>query len=139
MELRSMVGTNTFGTRTSNRGTARLFAVAALALALGACEGDGGTGTGSSDPDPVADATVTLNAQSFSPQVVVLFRDGTVTWNNTSGVTHNINFAAAAVADVPNHADGTNQRDFATVGTFTYQCTIHAGMSGRVTVVEPAP
>jgi plastocyanin len=131
-----MLNNTRFGFRLFSRGTARL-AIAAT-LALGACSGDGDGGTGP-DPDPVADATVTLGAQSFNPPVVVLFRDGTVTWNNTSGVTHNVTFPGAGPADIPDHSNGTTDRDFPTVGTFTYRCTIHAGMNGRVTVVEPAP
>lgn len=109
--------------------------LAALVLALGACSSDGGTGP---DPDPVADATVTLGAQSFNPSTVVLFRDGTVTWNNTSGVTHNITFTGAtAPIDIGDHGAGTNARDFPSTGTFNYGCTLHAGMSGRVRVVDP--
>jgi plastocyanin len=137
MEHRSMLSNTPFGFRPFSRGTARLVTAATLALALGACSSDdGGTGP---DPDPVDDATVTLRAQSFSPTVVVLFRDGSVTWNNTSGVTHNVTFNAVGPANIPDHSTGTTVRDFTTVGTFTYRCTIHAGMNGRVTVVEPAP
>jgi plastocyanin len=110
-------------------------AVAILAAALvGACSGDSSSGP---DPDPVDAATVTLGAQSFSPRVVVLFRDGTVTWNNTSGVTHNVTFAGVLPADIPDHSSGSNARLFAAAGTYNYSCSIHAGMNGRVTVVDP--
>jgi len=120
------------------------FALATLAsfalFSLGACgssSDDGGTGPGQPTP-PVAAATVTLGLSSFSPSQVRLLPAGIVTWNNASGVTHNVTFQGAGTpANIPNHSSGTNERAFPSVGVFNYSCTIHAGMTGRVTVVAP--
>ena len=74
---------------------------------------------------------------SFSPTSVTLTRNGTVTWSNEGGTTaHNVTFAAATgvPANVANMTSGTATRTFATAGTFSYQCTNHAGMSGQVIV-----
>jgi plastocyanin len=79
-------------------------------------------------------ATVTLGASSFNPSSVDIAVNGTVTWNNTSTVEHNVTFAAPSIPDIPNHMSGSNQRTFPTTGTFAYQCTIHAGMTGTVVV-----
>lgn len=114
---------------------ARQLSCLAILVAFSACSSDGSTS--SEPPDPVQDATVTLRASSFSPSHVAVFEGGTVTWNNTSGETHNVTFSSAgAPTNVANHSSGTNARDFATAGTFNYQCTLHAGMNGRVTVVQ---
>lgn len=109
--------------------------IAAFAL-LSACSGSGSTSI-NEPPDPVQDATVTLRASSFSPNNVAVFAGGSVTWNNTSGETHNVTFSTqGSPANIANHSSGSNARDFATAGTFNYQCTLHAGMNGRVTVVQ---
>lgn len=59
-----------------------------------------------------------------------------MTWNNTSGVTHNVTFAAAtgAPSNIGDHSSGSNARTFNTSGTFNYSCTLHGGMAGSVTV-----
>lgn len=112
-----------------------LSCIAALAL-LSACSSYGST-SDAEPPDPVQDATVTLRSTSFSPSNVAVFAGGSVTWNNTSGETHNVTFSTqGAPANIANHSSGSSARDFPTTGTFNYQCTLHAGMNGRVTVVQ---
>lgn len=108
-----------------------------VALALvSACSSDSSTSI-DEPPDPVQDATVTLRSSSFSPNHVAVFAGGSVTWNNTSGETHNVTFSTqGSPANIGNHSSGSNARDFAAAGTFNYQCTLHAGMNGRVTVVQ---
>lgn len=101
--------------------------------------GNGGTGTGgpTGPPGPAQSAaSVTMGAETFTPSQVTLVRNGTVTWNNTSGVVHNVTFNAVtgAPANIPDHASGSNQRTFSAAGSFGYQCTLHAGMTGQVTV-----
>ncbi len=115
---------------------ARLFTCLAALTIISACSSDGST-VSSEPPDPVQDATVTLRSSSFSPNHVAVFAGGSVTWNNTSGETHNVTFSSGgSPANIANHSSGSNSRDFTTAGTFNYQCTLHAGMNGRVTVVQ---
>lgn len=112
-----------------------------LAAAVIACGGGGDGGGGGitpppPPPPPSGSASVTLGAASFSPSSVSITRNGTVTWNNTSGLDHNVTFAstAGAPANITTHNSGSNQRSFATAGTFSYSCTLHAGMNGTVAV-----
>ena len=114
--------------------------VAGAVLACGG-GGDGGGGITNPTPNPTpnppsATASVTLGAASFSPSSVSLTRNGTVTWNNTSGVTHNVTFAGGtgAPSNIGDHSSGSNARSFGTAGTFNYSCTLHAGMNGSVVV-----
>lgn len=103
---------------------------------VGACSSDGSTGPSV----PVDDATVTLRSSSFAPSRILLNLGGTVTFNNSSGVTHNVTFlTAGSPSDILDHSSGSTARDFATEGEFNYRCTLHAGMTGRVTVVAPTP
>jgi plastocyanin len=95
-----------------------------------------GTFTAASDVTVVTfpnTATVLLRAASFDPNVVDIIVGGTVTFSNTSGVEHNINFSSQ-VANVPNHISGSNPRTFNTPGTVTYSCNLHAGMDGSVII-----
>jgi len=79
-------------------------------------------------------ATVALGAQSFDPSIVDITAGGQVTWTNGSGVQHNVTFVASTIADIGNHTTGSNARTFPSAGTFDYQCTLHAGMTGSVIV-----
>jgi plastocyanin len=72
---------------------------------------------------------------AFEPPTLSILRNESVTWTNTSGLTHNITFTTAGAPDnIPDHSSGSNIRTFANVGTFEYHCTNHAGMNGSVTV-----
>lgn len=77
------------------------------------------------------------NSNDFQPNLVAVARGGTVTWT-FPGITHNATFAAAAgaPANIPNTGNQVAgvPRTFATAGTFNYDCTLHAGMTGTVVV-----
>jgi plastocyanin len=51
-------------------------------------------------------------------------------------VQHNVTFdaAAGAPANIADRTSGGDSRTFMTAGIFDYQCTIHPGMNGQVTV-----
>jgi plastocyanin len=61
---------------------------------------------------------------------------GTTVTFTFQSVEHNVVFAAAtgAPANIGNTSNGAVARDFATAGTFGFDCTIHSGMHGSVTV-----
>ena len=92
-------------------------------------------GGGDSGPAGPQGNTVVMGASTFVPAALTIARDASVTWRNTSGLLHNVTFTSAgAPANIPDHAAGNSVRTFATAGTFVYNCTNHAGMSGSVTV-----
>ena len=114
---------------------------ALIVLATLACGGGGGDGPTGPGPGPgpgpnPSPNTVTLGASSFNPSSLTIQSGGTVTWNNTSGVFHNVTFnpATGAPANIGDHNSGDNSRTFGTAGTFGYQCTLHGGMTGSVVV-----
>lgn len=128
----------------------RLLSRLAALTALTSCAAsDSGSPTGplsggTPSTTPVASAIVAMNSASdgygsssntFAPSDVYIVRDGTVTWNNSTGITHNVTFSAAsAPANIPSFASGSQERTFNTSGTFNYTCSLHAGMSGTVRV-----
>ena len=85
------------------------------------------------DVGPTANVTATAGSQ-FAPEEVGITREGSVTWR--FDLLHNVTFASTpgAPANITDRGSGTESRQFNTVGTFNYSCTIHPGMSGRVVV-----
>jgi plastocyanin len=99
-----------------------------LILALVAC---------SDSTDPVDGNSVAMtSSNTFSPSSVTIAATEAVTWTNGSGTAHNVTFGqvTGAPANVPDFTNGSQSRTFPTAGTFPYQCTIHAGMTGQVIV-----
>ena len=75
------------------------------------------------------------NGTVFSPATVTIVKGGSVTW--TFGTfTHNVTFVSApnAPANIPTTRNTSVTRQFPASGTFTYACTLHAGMVGSVVV-----
>ncbi len=80
-------------------------------------------------------ASVTIGASSFNPETVDITVGGSVTWtNNSSGTLHNVTFATLTANNIAEHTTGANTRNFNSAGSFAYQCTLHAGMTGTVIV-----
>lgn len=81
-------------------------------------------------------ATVTAgNDLAFTPPTVIVARNATVSYTFGS-VVHNVAFrtAAGTPSNVPNSSATTVARVFPTAGDFTYDCTLHGGMTGQVVV-----
>ena len=105
-------------------------AVTVLAVAVfGACSSSTGSSTGGHGN------AVTVSNNSFNPTPdtanagVVTF-----TWSNASN-THNVTWLSGPTAPAPSATmtTGTYAPTLA-VGTYTYHCTIHAGMNGTIVV-----
>jgi len=81
-------------------------------------------------------ADVTVSNNFFNPAAVTIAATGTVTWTWSAGaVIHNVTFSTAgSPTNIPNTNSGSQQRTFPNPGTFNYECTIHPGMTGSVTV-----
>jgi plastocyanin len=108
-----------------------------LVLGLAACSSNKAASppAGSSTP-AAAGNTVQATAQlTFTPVTLSVKKGDTVTWNNSSGVAHNVTFEnGAAFAQALN--DGSKvSRTFTTTGSFNYFCSIHGkSMHGTIVV-----
>jgi plastocyanin len=120
----------------------RLRAVFALcgAAALAACGGDGNsiTGVSSGPPTPTPTASVSaLPSLTFAPGSVAIVVGGTVTFD-FGVVAHDVffdNAPAGAPANITEpRANKSVTLTFATKGTYQYNCHIHPGMRGTITV-----
>jgi plastocyanin len=109
---------------------------AALALVvLGAAGVLAGCGGGiADDAEPVRGVTeVSVVDNDFEPQVIEVPAGTTVTWRFEGGTQHNVSGEGFRSDTMK---DGEFQHTFDAPGQYDYLCTLHAGMEGRVLVVE---
>jgi len=79
--------------------------------------------------------TVQVANNSFTPDSIAVTQGTVVTfeWQGTTAL-HNVTFGTGGPTNIPNATSGSAARTFSNVGTITYQCTNHGGMTGKVTV-----
>jgi trimeric autotransporter adhesin len=84
---------------------------------------------------PVATVVAGNADQTFAPPTVVVARNASVTYS-FGALQHNVTFrsAAGAPANIANSTNTTAARVFPTAGDFTFDCSLHAGMTGTVVV-----
>jgi len=126
-----------------------VFGVFFLALTAISCGGgDGGVSPPPPPPPPPPPtcpaSTFCMGASSFSPGTRTVTGGTTVTWQNQSGVGHNVTWDNAAgrnaalagdgTGDIPEFSSGSHTRLFNAAGTYGFHCTIHAGMNATLTV-----
>ena len=107
----------------------RLVTIAGLALLAAAATMTATAGAG-------ATRTVTLKDISFTPRSLTVPRGTTVAFAfRDSGTTHDVTSTGAKrFATVADRSTGTASRTFRRAGTYRYACTLHPGMTGRITV-----
>jgi plastocyanin len=112
-----------------------------IALAVAAACGGGGSGTPTSPiipstpAAPVATTAVTLQDNVFNPSNIVVSPSAVVTFSNADGISHNVIFANQSITSINEWTSGNRTATMpAAAGTYSYTCTIHAGMNGTVKV-----
>ena len=117
-------------------------------LAVTACGGGGSGGSSSVNANGTVAAVGSSTAQTaevdgqdvlkFKPNVVTA-KVGvlTLTMKNSGQVPHNLEFDDTSLGKLGMVAGGQSKQlklSFARAGTYTFQCTIHPGMKGKVVV-----
>jgi len=79
---------------------------------------------------------VTLKDIAFSPRSLKITRGATVTFAFRDGdTTHNVTSTGGRrFQTIANRSSGSVARTFRRAGTYRYACTLHPGMTGRITV-----
>lgn len=92
------------------------------------------TGGGPPLPPPLQ-ANIEMPGSLFSPNAVTIGVGGTVSFVFGS-TAHNVFFAggAGAPSNIPETTNAVVQRSFPVAGQFNINCTLHAGMTGVITV-----
>lgn len=104
-----------------------------IALVLGACGGSddgGGSATNDTTAGPIG-ARVALKDLKFDPEKVSIEAGESVLWEWKENVLHNVQGEGV---ESPNKSDGTFRYTFQDPGSYDYECTLHAGMTGTVEV-----
>jgi len=80
--------------------------------------------------------TVVLKDIAFSPKSLSVSRGTTVTFSfRDDGTTHNVvSTGAKRIRSIQNRSSGSVRRTFSQAGVYRYVCTLHPGMTGRITV-----
>src|SRR5262245_32330560 len=107
-------------------------AVLAAAVLVAAC---GGKGNRDAEPVALASDTIVMKDSEFRQNHATVPIGTTVTWQNDDQYPHDVSFDGGPESGT---LDGgaTYRRTFDAAGQFDYECTIHPGMVGRVTVTE---
>jgi plastocyanin len=82
---------------------------------------------------------VTINIENFKflPPALTVTSGTTVTWKNEDDSPHRIGGKGGTFTSPALDTDGTFARTFTTPGEYSYICTIHPYMVGKI-IVKPA-
>ncbi len=115
--------------------TAKATGTATVTATVGSVAG--GIGVTISDGGIPLTTTVSMPGNSFSPFNVTIRRTGSVMFDFPSE-QHDVTFQAkaGAPANIPVTRSAIISRVFNVAGVFSYDCLVHPGMAGQVTVVQ---
>ena len=110
-----------------------------LALAAAAACGGGGSDLTPPVPtpprNPIATTSVSLQNNLFNPPDILVAPSAVVTFTNADGINHNVIFANQGITSIGVWPSGTRTATMpAAPGTYSFTCTLHAGMNGTVKV-----
>ena len=86
-----------------------------------------------SNPAPAA-ASVSIKNMAFNPASLSVTAGSTVTWTNSDTTIHTVTADDGSFNSGNIAIGATYSRVFSTAGTFSYHCTIHPEMTGKVAV-----
>jgi plastocyanin len=110
--------------------------------ACGSSTAPAGGGGGGGGCTPTA-SKVCMGSASFNPATLTVSAGTTVSWQNTSGITHTVTSATGSTLTYDNNVPNgmTVSQTFSTAGTYHYYCRFHgfdgnppSGMAGTITV-----
>ncbi len=116
----------------------RLLSAMAIASAVSVAASCGSDNTSGGITEPPAGATVVdMPGNAFSPFNTTIKVNGMVSFD-FPGDEHDVTFVAmaGAPASIPVTKNKVVTRTFSTVGVFPYDCKVHPGMSGQITVTN---
>ncbi len=112
--------------------------VVAAALALAACSSGGGSSAGTTSCVPPAGATggvaVSIKDFAFEPSAIVAKVGQVVAFTNTGFESHNATLDAGGCGTPTLDTGQVGQLVFAAAGVYAFHCTVHAQMTGTITV-----
>lgn len=118
---------------------AALLFFAALVIS---CGGSSSTSVPNNTPNtpptpttPVVTTSVALQYTAFSPAKIQVSSGAVVTFTNNDAIAHNVTFSDGTVGTTGDFTSGSKTLTMPSgVGDYAFHCTIHAGMTGTVSV-----
>jgi amicyanin len=87
-----------------------------------------------SDPAPATAAQVKIDNFSFDPPTLTVAAGTTVTWTNRDDIPHTVVSTDGVFKSKVRDTDETFSYTFAKAGTYSYYCSLHPKMTGKVVV-----
>lgn len=114
---------------TPRRSARRLYPILGFALVAAAVPAAGVAGAAGSK-------TVALENIAFSPKSLSVSKGTRVTFSfRDDDTTHNVkSIGSKRFKSIGDRETGSPSRTFSRAGTYRYECTLHPGMTGRITV-----
>ncbi len=81
-----------------------------------------------------ASTSVTIESFLFNPASLTIKAGETVTWTNKDSIAHTITEDKGVFDSGSINSGATYSFTFKTAGTFSYHCTIHPSMTGKIIV-----
>ena len=88
----------------------------------------------SNSSNAVTAASVSIKNMAFNPASVSVTTGATITWSNNDTTIHTVTADDGSFNSGNIAIGATYTRVFSTAGTFSYHCTIHPEMTGKVVV-----
>ncbi len=107
--------------------------LAALGLGIAGLGARAGNVTASAQPKP-ATMEVKIDNFTFGPPELTVMAGTTITWTNRDDIPHTVVSTDKAFKSKVLDTDEKFSFTFSTPGTFTYFCSIHPKMTGKVVV-----
>ena len=96
--------------------------------------GNESNNTGNAGGTPQAH-DITIQGFAFSPSALTISAGDTVKWTNLDSASHTITSDSGSELASPSFGNGqTYSHTFNTTGTFSYHCSIHSTMKGKIIV-----
>jgi plastocyanin len=90
--------------------------------------------SGAAVASPVAADAITIRNFAFGPQVVTVTQGATVHWTNHDSEAHTVTSDAGAFNSPVLQPGASFSFTFSKPGTYSYHCSIHPFMTGKVVV-----
>jgi plastocyanin len=94
----------------------------------------GSTRLNAADQPAAAAAEVKIDNFSFGPQTITVAVGATVTWTNRDDIPHTVVSSDGVFKSKVRDTDEKFSYTFTKAGTYTYFCSLHPKMTGKVVV-----
>jgi plastocyanin len=92
------------------------------------------TGAAANDQPSAANAEVKIDNFSFGPETLTVPVGTTVTWTNRDDIPHTVVSTDGVFQSKVRDTDEKFSYTFAKAGTYSYYCSVHPKMTGKIVV-----